>query len=244
MKSKIYNILLRFKHIFPDKIQDFLVDLFFKYLPVYIIMGLVDEFAGYFKHYLPKTGETVVDAGSWKGHFTVVASRLVGKEGIVIAIEPQMDMYDKLKNRLKLLRIRNVILLNRGLYDEDTNKEFAKEETQSFSVISNNTNCKGKTEVVTLSKLDTILSECGVNSVNFIKMDIEGVEVKALLGANHTLSSSDVNLAIASYHIVNGERTCFKVEQILQCLGYATLTEHPSHLTTYAWRNMSSKMHK
>ena len=48
------------------------------------------------------------------------------------------------------------------------------------------------------------------------------------------LKKSNVNLAIASYHIVDGEKTYMTIEKQLRDLGYEVKTEFPTHLTTYA----------
>jgi len=65
-------------------------------------------------------------------------------------------------------------------------------------------------------------------------MDIEGAEIEAIKGAKKTLKNNTANLAIASYHILDGEKTHFKLEKMLQKLGYKTETSFLQHLTTYA----------
>ena len=67
-------------------------------------------------------------------------------------------------------------------------------------------------------------------------MDIEGSEIQALDGAKETLLKNNLNIAIASYHIVNGEKTCIALEKKLKSLGYETHTGYSQHLTTYGWK--------
>jgi hypothetical protein len=64
-------------------------------------------------------------------------------------------------------------------------------------------------------------------------MDIEGSELQALKGAEHILKTNKTNLAIASYHIINGEETSTEAENILKGFGYQAATEFPEHKTTY-----------
>jgi len=242
LKSKVYEFVVRVKQsILPVRIQEGLADVFFAHLPIWVIKALTVEYAGYLANYLPKKGDIVVDAGAWKGHFTVITSRLVGEEGTIVALEPQKDIYNKLVNRLNRLQIRNVILLNQGLSDKDTSKVVPKKKNaSSFSVISSDEDSECENECIILGKLDTILSEIKISKVDFIKMDIEGAEIKALLGAHDTLSRSDVHLAVASYHIVGGQRTYAQVEQVLNSYGYEAVTDYPIHLTTFARRRSNS----
>ena len=44
---------------------------------------------------------------------------------------------------------------------------------------------------------------------------MEGSE-KYFKGAKKTLENNNVNLAITSYHIVDGKKTCFKLEKLLE----------------------------
>lgn len=53
-------------------------------------------------------------------------------------------------------------------------------------------------------------------------------------GAVKTLRTNKVNLAIATYHELNGEKTFMMVEDLLKNLGYSATTEFEEHLTTYA----------
>ena len=57
-----------------------------------------------------------------------------------------------------------------------------------------------KKERVKALEIDTIVKELGLEKVNFIKMDIEGVEIDAFLGAEQTIKKFTPKLAICTYH--------------------------------------------
>lgn len=63
--------------------------------------------------------------------------------------------------------------------------------------------------------LDEIVEE----RIDFLKMDIEGAEIDALLGAKETLKKSDCKCAICAYHRQNDEEN---IRFILSGLGYDT----------------------
>lgn len=65
-------------------------------------------------------------------------------------------------------------------------------------------------------KLDTLFGNSGIN---FIKMDIEGMEYRALMGAQNLLCHNNVQLAICVYHHMNDNQ---QITNWLQGKGYVT----------------------
>ncbi|TLY11921.1 MAG: FkbM family methyltransferase, partial [Thaumarchaeota archaeon] len=64
---------------------------------------------------LLKKDGTVVDLGAGIGDFSVLASRKVGPNGKVIALEPQAEDYEMLKINVERNGCVNVIALNIGV---------------------------------------------------------------------------------------------------------------------------------
>lgn len=78
-----------------------------------------------------------------------------------------------------------------------------------------------------LSRYDTDASICldslPISSVDFLKMDIEGAEVDALLGGRQLLSKSDCRASICTYHRKNDEAN---VRFLMEKYGYHTSTSN------------------
>lgn len=68
-------------------------------------------------------------------------------------------------------------------------------------------------------KTITIDSLVGDEKIDFLKIDIEGAEIDALLGAKKVLSKNDVKCSICSYHKMNDEEN---IKFIMESLGYKT----------------------
>lgn len=66
--------------------------------------------------------------------------------------------------------------------------------------------------------LDTLI---GDNKVDFVKMDIEGAEIKALQGSKRTFLNNDIRCSVCAYHRHNNEQD---IRKILTEYGYATST--------------------
>jgi FkbM family methyltransferase len=235
-RYEIFQWCLIIENHLPPELKSLCVDVFYRYMPISLIRLISTELDGYFKLRMPQSGEVVVDAGAWKGHIAIVAARLVGPRGKVVAIEPQKVMSDRLKSRMTRLGLKNVTVVNSALFDCTSELAVAHRNDQEFNVFSRAVDTQD-TELVTLRTLDDILDTLGVRQVNFIKMDIEGAELEALSGMRATLSSMHPFLAIASYHWREGTTTSSRVEEILRSYNYSCRTGHPWHLTTWGWDN-------
>jgi len=185
----------------------------------------------YLKKYRPKKGDIVIDGGGYIGLFTLVASNLVGSEGKVIVFEPDTRNYKMLLNNLEVNKATNVKVINQGLWSKDTTLQLQAKGLGS-SFFSGNIN--DPIIPVPVVSLDNELKRIGIKKVDFIKMDVEGAELEAIKGCKNTLKRDNVKLAIASYHIVNGQQTCFKLKEIFNRMGYKSETSHQKPLITYA----------
>ena len=191
----------------------------------------VEELEGYMKKFKIKEGDIVIDAGAYIGEFTVLASKLVGKKGKVISFEPNPNNYKVLLNEVIKNKITNVITINKGLWSENKTLGLSRNGMASTFIrgLSN-----GSVEEIPVVSLDNELKELGRKKVDFIKMDVEGAEIEAVKGCKETLKDNDVKLAIASYHWVNGQPTCYELEKLLRSYGYKAETLLEGQLLTYA----------
>ncbi|MBP7088425.1 MAG: FkbM family methyltransferase [Candidatus Omnitrophica bacterium] len=187
----------------------------------------------YLSKYTPKKGDIIVDAGAYIGAFAILVSPLIGNEGKIIAFEPDRDNYRRLLYNIKLNNITNIITINKGLWSKDALLEFNHTCTGDSSFFFDPSALSSVLRIP-VANLSEELKRLGIKKVDFIKMDIEGAELEAIQGAKNLLKKNKVNLAIASYHIVNGKETRFSVEKNLKKIGYKVQTLFPEHFTTYA----------
>jgi len=124
---------------------------------------------------------TVFDVGANVGYYTLLASKIVGSKGKVYAFEPD-------PNNLKLLH-KNVYINN---CKNVTVIPFATSDKNGQSVFSLNLANPGESRLSQGDKKDAILVKTitidsyvkseNITHVDIIKMDIEGAEIKSLLG--------------------------------------------------------------
>ena len=159
------------------------------------------------KH-LIKPGMIALDIGAHVGYYTRILAKLVGISGKVIAFEPHPETFRLLiKNTV---HFRNVHLLEVAAADEeavltlydgqletglsglrylDEYRQWTKQVGAEFTPRVRQ-GCPLRSFAVKARPVDLCLSELGVTSVHFIKMDIEGAEMKALKGMKRVIGTS------------------------------------------------------
>lgn len=124
-----------------------------------------------------KPGDCAVDAGANVGFFTVLMSKIVGADGIVIAIEPDENNLVKLRKNLDINSCHNVALHAGALGDRCAESWLYRHEDNGQSSLFG----EGKaSDNVKVCDLDLIIGH--LYRPRILKMDIEGSEVAALLG--------------------------------------------------------------
>ena len=181
-------------------------------------------------------GMTIIDLGAHIGIYSLLAAQLVGNEGKVYSFEPEPSNYALLLKNITANGYDNIIRgINKAITDKPGSVSFFLGENSSgvgsiYAAPGTGTD----NILVETTTLDDFIESEGWPSIHLIKMDVEGAEIEALKGAEDILKNNDVNLAIASYHKVEGKTTSFKLERMLSERGYKIETSFPEHLTTYA----------
>mgnify|MGYP001770791491 CR=1 FL=1 len=132
----------------------------------------------------PKRGDVFLDVGAHVGKYALQVARIVGNEGLVIAIEPMPEHFKELVRNIRLNGFRNVIPLNIAAWKEEAILKLYLSGSGRHSVKYNHGLGFIK---VKARPLDAVLRELNVNCVNWIKIDVEGAEYEVLLGLSNTL---------------------------------------------------------
>jgi len=135
-----------------------------------------------------KEGDVVVDAGANIGYYTLILSKLVGPKGKVYAFEPGEECFDLLKENVKENKADNVILINKALSNKEGDiKFYVNKKDKASSSLLEETKDLGVEVIVKGTTLDKEVPE----PIDFLKMDIEGAELDALIGAPELLTNCE-----------------------------------------------------
>jgi FkbM family methyltransferase len=231
---KLINIIAGLMKFFPETAKNFIFETVLNFFPIWLIKKIPCSYAAYLKCYCPKKGDVIIDCGAHIGNCTLLFSRLVGKNGLVIALEPFAESFNTIKKRIKRLKKNNICAINKGVWNHSGKFSLSVFENTISCKVSENQNDANNTnyKIVNCTTIDDIANDLGLNRIDMIKMDIEGAEIEALQGAVSVIKKFQPVFAVASYHEREGKQTHQKVEQMLREQQHDVITFFPPHLTT------------
>ena len=147
-----------------------------------------------------KAGDIVLDCGANVGTFTRVALDRGAK--LVVGFEPAPENIESYRRNFKdEIAAGRVILVPKGVWDKEDvlvlRRDPANSAADSFLMLKNDA---GEVRAP-LTTIDQAVAELKLDRVDFIKMDIEGAETRALTGARGTLAKYHPRMSIAAEHL-------------------------------------------
>jgi FkbM family methyltransferase len=126
-----------------------------------------------------RPGTTVVDVGANLGYFSLLASKLVGPAGRVVALEPNSENCRLLLSSLRLNGTSNVDLLPVAADEAPGWAYYATHVGSNGGLVDDDNLLSHFGTVVPTFRLDDLVN----GKVDFLKMDVEGAEGRVVRGA-------------------------------------------------------------
>jgi len=173
-------------------------------------------------------GQTAFDIGTHKGAYLYFMRKRVGEKGKVFAFEPQLKLFQYIKKIKALFNWENISIEHLALSDSTgeatlyipENKSGDASSPGASIALAKPENELSGTEKVKTENLDTY---CKTNDIkpDFIKIDVEGNELKIFKGAVETLKQHKpkILVEIESRHV--GEEQVMETLSFMKSLGYA-----------------------
>lgn len=175
-------------------------------------------------------GTTVLDLGANFGFYSLLAARLAGPKGRVIAFEPMPTTLSILKRHFAInpALARRVTMIESAVGDVDGETTIGFENDLASASI-HPLDQVSRTLTVPIVRLDTLLENGVIRPpISFAKIDVEGAEVDVLNGAAHLLSTHRPALVVSCH----SERWHQEVLQILRGHGYQTTEQGSDVIAT------------
>jgi FkbM family methyltransferase len=166
-----------------------------------------------------KPGDVILDCGAHHGLMTVIYSKLTGPTGKVIAFEPVPSNAAIARQNATLNQCSNIEVRALGISDGDKKIYVAGENPSLFgdSMLRQlGIPWFGK-ERLSIRALDDEIPAS--TKIDFIKIDVEGEELKALRGAHRVLQKRPT-LAIEIHNFIHGGVDLEGIRDVLLPLGY------------------------
>jgi len=146
-----------------------------------------------------RDGDVVIDGGGCTGDTTLYFAARVGSKGRVYTFEFEQRNLEIMDKNLALNPhiSASVEIVQRALWGEsDEALDYDPNGPATTVALKQE---PGTAQAMTLS-IDDLVEREGLAKVDFIKMDIEGAELRALKGAERTMRAFRPTLAISAYH--------------------------------------------
>ena len=170
-----------------------------------------------------KKGDTFLDIGASFGQYALLASKIVGDTGRVVAFEPDPVSFSWLADNVRRNRLTNVVIEPIALGEQNGTLDLYIGSPQNLGTTSfrQQYNFSGRRVRVPVCSLDEYCEAHGVTCVNAIKLDVEGAELLVLRGASNVLAMRPT--FIVEFEESNQQRfgfSCAQLERLLAACGY------------------------
>lgn len=149
------------------------------------------------RHFEMLNDLTIFDVGANIGHYSVLLKEIFGEKAIIHSFEPSKKTFDKLisnigdKNKIYLHNFgfgsENTKIILYSDSDESGLASVYKRRLDHFNIDMS------KSEQIEIKTLDTFCNDQKIEHIHFLKLDVEGHELKVMEGASKMLKSGAID---------------------------------------------------
>ena len=171
----------------------------------------------FFSTYIPKKGDVVLELGAGIGNETLVISKLIGKTGKIITLEPHPKTYNYLLKTLAFNKLKNVepeqcvlSYSKNNIYFTDLRDDWIKNK------ISND----GQIKIKKMS-FEDLFNKYQIKKINFLKCNIEGSEIELLkINKENLFKIENLCIECHDFMVDSQIQTYLKIKNFLKNNGY------------------------
>lgn len=144
-------------------------------------------------------GAIVLDIGANIGYYTALALSRIGPTGRVIAIEPDPEAFVYLKRTVAANGSDRTTLVHQALAEKPGRLSlYQNSENRGDNRLYAN-NLSNRSVEVEVVRGDDLLNQLGVDRIDFIKMDVQGLEGRVLEGMAGVLRESGQMMILTEF---------------------------------------------
>lgn len=177
---------------------------------ILLLNELSEPWAKYY--FKPKRGDVFIDVGAHVGKYALSAVKLMGDYGKVIAIEAHPENFKALRQNIALNSFQNIIPVKCCAWNKDGEKLLLMGSRENGYSLKTKSSKEGNGLEVNTRTIDSILREYSIETVDWIKIDVEGAEVEVLEGMRSVIEKHPTLKIFVEVH---GENK-YEVDRILQ----------------------------
>lgn len=151
----------------------------------------------FLKDYKPKQGDIIIDLGAGIGTELYFYSKKIGAHGKLYAIEANPEAFAKLNVLSEKNKIKNASFYNLAIIEKSDTVWI--EQREAFN--ANQINKEKKGVKVKGMTLDEFVKQQNINTINLLKVNIEGAELELIKGMTESIHIIN-NIAISCHDFI------------------------------------------
>jgi FkbM family methyltransferase len=173
-----------------------------------------------------QAGDCFLDVGANIGYYTLLASKVVGERGKVVAVEAAPWIYSLLCNNVKINQLANVRTVLAAVGSERGKTRLFSGQAENIGETSTVRKTKPDDDGIEVEvySLQEILLANEIEKARMIKIDVEGAELLVLRGLAPILEQFPYNveivMEISPYLMVRPEQSIEELLSIMQMHGF------------------------
>lgn len=145
--------------------------------------------------------KNMVDCGSWLGDNSIPWSLNI-KDRIVYAVDPSPNNCKYIDDICYINNIKNILLFNIGLCS--TNRELVTQENiDHCSFVWKNPDCINNKKNIQGYALDYLFEKKEIMDIDFIHLDVEGMEIDVLNGSTKVIDSCNPVIIFEHHFLID-----------------------------------------
>jgi len=174
--------------------------------------------------------DIVVDCGANIGYFSLFMAELVGKNGKVIAFEPEPSNFKLLKHNIKVNNYENIIPMPFAVSDKLGSTNLKLESTVAHYLTEEKTKDSIQVDAITLDSY----FENYQKKIRLVKMDVEGYESEIINGMRNMIKNNDLRLVVefSNYTQMHTNHKPVKLLELIDELGFEILNLQTNKMIT------------
>ncbi|MBU2855950.1 FkbM family methyltransferase [Acidithiobacillus ferrooxidans] len=168
-------------------------------------------------------GKTFIDIGANIGVYTAMAAKRIGSGGMVYAFEPVQRTFKRMEDNIKLNNFANVKTYNIALSSTTGTASIwiPKHNNLGMSSLHPNSTSLDEETIMAIT-LDRWVKQEKINTVDIIKIDVEGHELEVLKGALDTITKLRpiIALELSREHLGRAGTSPEDIAELLITCGY------------------------
>lgn len=187
--------------------------------------GLYEENVVNFLRRNIRSGDVVFDPGANIGYFAAICRGLVGDSGHVYSFEPSNAAYAHMLKNNTVGALKNWTLEHSALTDHSGSMTFydtPRVMTRGFACLEGTYEPKDRIpHQVEVVSLDDYCASKNISAIAFLKLDIEGSELKALRGAKQMLAKRAIRtILVETTLMAHTQELTREIDDLLRGAGY------------------------